>query len=358
MKSQVFFAGITDWSQRTRLEQKLVDLLGAAAPKNLCNDKDLVGIKLTFGEKGNKGHPPPHLLRGIVEWVQGQGSRAFLTETNTLYNGQRKNAVDHLTLAREHGFTHETVGAPIILSDGILGRDSYSLPDPSMEEGEQEVHLAPAVRDMDSLIGVAHLTGHMVEGFGGAIKNLGMGLSSRAGKLDQHSAVNPSIHADSCITCFACAKVCPEDAILEQSDSAVIVDSSCIGCAECLAVCPTGAIRIDWSADPSLVQAKTAAYTTAIVRALGGRVLFVNLINHITQQCDCLGDTGDPLIPDVGIAVSTDPVALDQASIDLVNKVAGEDLFSRLWPNLNYADQLDAGERLGLGQRAYDLKQI
>lgn len=352
MSADVYLVRVADWSDRDTLRDRFARLLEKLSPEPAFTAQNLVGIKITFGEKGNKGHPPVDLIRQLASWIGSEGGKPFITETNTLYRGQRQNAVDHLNLARDHGFTIETVGAPIILSDGVLGRDSFICGDES-----DQIHLAPAIRDMDGLFGVAHMTGHMVEGFGGAIKNLGMGLASRAGKLDQHSVVSPAVREVTCIACGACVSVCPVEAI-DMNEKAQISEKKCIGCAECLAVCPVDAIKIDWSAETAYVMERTAAYAAAIVKALDHRVCFITLLNHITTHCDCLGDTGEPLIPDIGIVASTDPVALDQASIDLVNEMAGEDLLKREWPNIDYAIGLDAAVKLGIGSRAYTLREL
>jgi uncharacterized protein len=352
MSANVFLVRVADWKNRDHLSECFARLLKKLAPEYHYAADDLVGIKITFGEQGNLGHPPADLIRQLAAWIAAQGGKPFVTETNTLYRGQRQNAVDHLNLARSHGFTHETIGAPIILSDGVLGRDSY-VHDP---QGDPR-HLAPAIRDMDALVDVAHMTGHMVEGFGGVIKNLGMGLASRAGKLDQHSMVSPAVDEKTCVACGACIAVCPVNAITMKT-KASIDGEICYGCAECLAVCPPNAIKIDWSAETAYVMKRTAAYAAAIMERLKQRVCFISLLNHITTHCDCLGDTGSPLIPDIGIVASSDPVALDQASIDLVNEMAGEDLLKREWPNIDYNVQLDSAVALGLGTREYTVTEL
>jgi uncharacterized Fe-S center protein len=232
-----------------------------------------------------------------------------------------------------------------------LGRESFDVAVPGT--ASRVAHLAPGVRDMDYLVSVAHLTGHMVTGFGGTLKNLGMGLASRAGKLDQHSAVSPSVAPEKCVLCLRCMAACPAGAISEEADAARIASELCIGCAECLAVCPEKAIRINWGQESGQVQRSVAEYAAAILHALDRRAVFINLLNQITKDCDCLGHTGQPLVGDVGIAASSDPVALDQASLDWVREIAGRDLFAQAWPDLKPEIQLQHAEGLGLGSRRY-----
>lgn len=356
MASTVYLCRVEDWSDLQGAADQFSALLEKTPLLDGLRKKDLVGIKLTFGEAGNEGHAPPPLVRRLVEVIRGRGARPFLTETNTLYNGRRKNAVDHLEVAREHGFTHETVGAPIVLSDGILGRESFGVEIPGKRV--QVAHLAPSVRDMDFLVGLAHLTGHMVEGFGGAVKNIGMGLASRAGKLDQHSAVRPSVTEKACVLCLECLGVCPAGAIFKGKKSAVIDAGACIGCADCLAVCRAGAIRIDWSRDATQVQESTVEYALAVLKALKNRAVFINLLNHITKDCDCIGPTHEILAPDIGIAACTDPVALDEASVDLATSAAGADVFRQAWPAIDWEAQIRHGEALGLGSREYELVEV
>jgi uncharacterized Fe-S center protein len=191
MASTVYLTRITDWKDPHAVARRLARLLEEAPILAGVAEKDLAAIKLTFGEAGNRGHAHPVVVREVVAALRRRGARPFLTETNTLYTGRRKNSVDHLQVAREHGFTHETVDAPILLADGLLGRDAYEFPTAGPEI--TTAHLAPLLRDADFLVGVAHLTGHLLCGFGGAIKNIGMGLANRAGKLAMHSVVHPTV---------------------------------------------------------------------------------------------------------------------------------------------------------------------
>ncbi|MBD3236518.1 MAG: DUF362 domain-containing protein [Candidatus Eisenbacteria bacterium] len=356
MSSTVYLFRHTDWKDLEAAAGGAARLLSETDLLELVEADDLTGVKLTFGEAGNQTYPPPRLVREIVDLLRQRGARPFLTETNTLYNGRRKNSVDHLTVAREHGFDFDAIGAPIILGDGLTGREGFAL---VRSSGLVPVaHLSPAVRDMHSLVGIAHLTGHLLTGFGGAIKNLGMGLANRAGKLDMHSAVSPTVDEESCILCLRCLEACAADAITEAPQSAVIDAKRCTGCADCLAVCPTGAIRIDWSRDSLRVQQKMAEYADAVREAMGGRALYLNLLQSVTKHCDCLGEPPERIAPDVGVAASRDPVALDQASLDLVREAAGEDVFRRVWPETDPEAQIRHGEEIGLGKRAYDLREL
>ena len=355
MAAEVYFHPIpSGWVEPVVLAG-LAALLTESALLDPIEPGQFVGIKLTFGEAGNTAHPPVAVIRQIVEQVRRREARPFLTETCTLYNGRRQNAVDHLEVACEHGFTHETVGAPIILSDGLRGRESIAVA--LGGERVREAHLAPVVRDLDFLIVVSHLTGHLVHGFGAAVKNLGMGLAARAGKLDQHSAVSPWVEVEKCIHCLGCLAICPAGAIADTGQSAAISAETCIGCAECLTLCPTGAITIDWSRQSAHVQEATAEYALAVHQTVRGRAAYLNLLNHISKHCDCMGATPDVLAPDVGLVAGRDPVAVDQASYDLAARAAGRDVFREAWPEVDPLIQLRHAEKMGLGTRSYDLRE-
>ncbi len=355
MAAEVYFRPISPAWDEPLVLAGLDALLTESALLDPIEPGQFVGIKLTFGEAGNTAHPPVAVIRRIVERVRQREARPFLTETNTLYNGRRKNALDHLEVAREHGFTHETVGAPILLSDGLRGRESITVT--LGGERVQRAHLAPILRDLDFLVVVSHLTGHLVHGFGAAVKNLGMGLAGRAGKLDQHSGVKPWVKVEKCIHCLGCLAVCPADAIRDTGQHAAILPESCIGCAECLALCPTGAITIDWSRQSAHVQEATAEYALAAHRTVRGRAAYVNLLNHISRHCDCMGATPDVLAPDIGLVASRDPVAVDQASYDLTTQAAGREVFREAWPAVDPLVQLRHAEKMGLGTRSYELRE-
>jgi uncharacterized Fe-S center protein len=356
MPSQVYLVRVADWKDLEVVAGRFSALLHQAPLLDSIRERDLTAIKLTFGEAGNEGYPPPRLVRELADAVRGRGARPFLTETNTLYNGRRKNSVDHLEIAREHGFTHESIGALIILGDGLLGREGLDV----NVDGKwiRTAHLVPTVRDMGFLIGLAHLTGHLLCGFGGAIKNIGMGLANRAGKLDMHSVVSPTVKKETCTLCLRCQEACAAGAISHDETSAVINSHLCTGCADCIAVCPTGAVSIDWFMDSPRVQERMAEYAQAVVHALDGRIVFINFLNMITKHCDCLAEPPERIAPDIGIAASHDPVALDQAGLDLVAEAVGGDPFGKAWPETDPEAQIRHAEEIGLGERAYDLVEI
>jgi hypothetical protein len=356
MTPEVYLQRITDWKDPEAVARRLAGFLEQTPILAGVGERAFAAIKLTFGEAGNRGHPHPALVRELVAALRRRGARPFLTETNTLYAGQRRNSVEHLQVAREHGFTHESVDAPILFSDGLLGRDGWDfrLGGPEVETA----HLVSVLRDADFLVGVAHLTGHLLVGYGGAIKNIGMGLANRAGKLFMHSVVHPAVREERCTLCGACISACAPGAITAGASAAAIDGSVCTGCAECLAVCPTGAITIDWSNDSERAQRRLAEYALAVHRAVGGRAAYLTLMNGISTHCDCIGPTDDRIAPDIGIAASLDPVALDQAGIDLATQAAGGDPFRRAWPHVNWEAQLEHAVRIGLGSRSYSLVEV
>jgi len=356
MRSQVYLLRITDWKEIAPLTQPFGEFLRATQLCDRAPEGALAAIKLTFGEAGNQGHPPPPLVRALVEHLRERDLQPFLTETNTLYNGRRKNSVEHLQVAAEHGFTPDTITAPILLGDGLLGREQWDAPVTGRRL--QRAHLVPTVRDAGFLVGLAHLTGHLLTGFGGAIKNIGMGLASRPGKLEMHSVVSPLVNAEACTLCRRCERACASGALSMGERAAVVDGALCTGCAECLAVCPTGAIGIDWSKDSVRVQELMAEYALAVVQALEHRCVFVNLIHHVSKHCDCIGPTPELIAPDVGIAASCDPVALDQASLDLIRGQGGGDPILAAWPETDPEAQIRHGEQIGLGSRAYELVEM
>ncbi|MFH1143218.1 MAG: DUF362 domain-containing protein [Candidatus Eisenbacteria bacterium] len=353
MASQVYLLRLTDWKDFEAVAAALPPFLQETGLLDDVRAQRPSAIKLTFGEGGNRAHPPVAVVREIVAFLKRRGTRPFLTETNTLYRGRRMNVLDHLDLAWEHGFTPERVGAPILFGDGLLGRETFDVP--LAGPNVKIAHLSPILRDTDFLVGLAHMTGHLLCGFGGAIKNIGMGLASRAGKLDMHSVISPVVREEKCTLCLECAKACATRAI-DSGPRAVTIDPQrCTGCAECLPTCPTGALGIDWDRDTRRVQERMAEYALAVARTVGHRMAFVTLLNHISDHCDCMGETPNCIAPDIGIVASRDPVALDQASLDLIARAAGGDPFLRAWPEVAGNVQVTHAEAIGLGSRTYEL---
>lgn len=317
------------------------------------NKKDKTAIKVHFGEKGNTRFVNPEYIKPILAELKKLNNDHFLTDANTLYKGMRTNAKDHLKIAREHGFGR--LKTKIIIADGKEGDDYKEV---NIDKKIfKKVKIAKEIADSDSLIAISHFKGHALFGFGGALKNIGMGSGSRAGKLEMHSKISPSVDKEKCIGCGMCVKNCNVDAITmdERSKKANIDPKKCIGCAKCIAVCPQKAIRIPWhGASEKQVQKRCAEYAFGAVK--GKKTVYFNFINNITKGCDCAKDS-DIIAKDIGIMASIDPVAIDQASYDLVKKENKKDIFKKV----NHVDGkmiLKYAEKTGLGKRKYNLVDI
>ncbi len=374
MKSQVFFADLR--STGKSLLVKLDVLLGRADLKGKIQEKDLVAIKLHFGEKDNTAFIRPLFVRRIVDQVKRSKGKPFLTDTNTLYSGARNEAVSHLTIAYQHGFAYSVVGAPILIADGLRGNSAVKvrIDKPLFKT----VSIAREIHTSDALLCVTHFKGHELSGFGGALKNLGMGCASREGKLSQHSTISPRVKEKSCSSCRRCLQWCPAEAIsmitpdVEKKRGVASIDpKKCIGCGECIVTCPTGAIQIQWNETSLLFQKKVVEHAYGAVLRKRERVLYLNFLTQVTPACDCNPSSDIPLVNDIGILAAEDPVAIDQASVDLVNREEGikasklqknwnpgEDKFRAVYPEVDWSIQLAYGEEIGLGTRQYDLIRI
>lgn len=355
MASKVYYAKFGEGETEASICEKARAVYRAAGLADALVADEIAAVKTHFGEAGNKSYIPPAIVKCLVDEVKTAGAKPCLVETSTLYVGERANAFDHFNLAVAHGFGPEAMGCPLFFLDGLRGHRHV----------EQRVDLkhcetvavAGDFTLIPSALVVTHVTGHLLGGIGGAIKNVSMGLASRAGKLRQHSAGHPEVDADECIACATCEKWCPADAI-SLPEKAEIDHETCIGCGECVALCPVGAIGFSWDEPAESFNEKMAEYAYGILKGKEGRAAFMSFILETTRDCNCMGHDSDPVCPDLGILASTDPVAIDQAAADLVNKAHGGDLFEEMWPGRCYEAQLAHGEEIGLGSREYELVEV
>jgi len=375
MKSQVFFADLRVSSGKNLLD-KIATLLDRTDLREKIRERDLVAIKLHFGEKGNTSFIRPFFVRKVVEQVKRYKGKPFITDTNTLYTGARSEAVSHLAIAYQHGFAFSVVDAPVLIADGLRGNSAtkVGIDKPLFKA----VSIAHEIVMADALICVTHFKGHELCGFAGVLKNLGMGCASREGKLSQHSDISPRVKEKSCSSCRRCLQRCPVEAITmitpeaEKKRAVASIDpKKCIGCGECVLTCPTGAIQVQWNTAASLFQKKMAEHAFGAICKKKERVICLNFLTQITPSCDCNPFSEIPIVNDIGILGSEDPVAIDQASVDLVNREqgnktsklqrnwnSGEDKFRALYPEVDWSIQLAYGEEIGLGTRSYELVRV
>lgn len=371
-KSKVYF---TDFRTRVSvsLTEKLQRLIKKAGITDIDMDGKFVAIKMHFGELGNLSYLRPNYAKAVADVVKECGGKPFLTDCNTLYPGSRKNALEHLDCANINGFNTITTGCQIIIGDGLRGTDDITVP---VRNGEycKEAYIGRAVMDADIFISLTHFKGHESTGFGGAIKNIGMGCGSRAGKMQQHNSGKPIVHDDLCRGCRRCAKECGSDAITYENGKAVINQDICKGCGRCIGACAFDAIENqNWNANEILGR-KMAEYSQAVC---DGRPTFhISLVRDISPNCDCHGENDAPILPDVGIFASFDPVALDQACVDaclhatpMPNSQLSDNLADPHWhhhhdnfldsnPNVRWKETLEHAEKIGLGTREYELIQM
>ncbi len=355
-EAKVYFVELpNDSDERERLAA-LQKLLNESGLLRIFDKSDRVGIKLHVGERNNDTHVSPSLVKEVVGKLKERGCVPFLTETSTLYRGNRSNAIDHLIEAFSHGFTYENIGAPFIMADGLTGNTEIEVPIPGILY--KSVNIAREITLAEGLVAINHPTGHVEAGLGACLKNLGMGLSSRIGKMRQHSSIKPYIDEDKCTFCKRCMKWCPVDTIIERNGKAFIIEERCIGCGECLAVCTFDAVKYNWGVQSEELQKRIAEHALGVITDKREKSLFLNFMTDMTKDCDCLGSRQKRIIPDAGILASRDPVAIDQATLDITREKFGKDLGRKSWPSLSPEKQLEHGERIGLGTRKYRLVKL
>ncbi|SUP44613.1 Ferredoxin [Veillonella criceti] len=365
--SEVFYTSL-----RTRVGESLLDklerLVRRAGMDKIDFNNKYVAIKLHFGEPGNLAFIRPQYVARIVKLIKEWGGKPFLTDCNTLYVGGRKNALDHLESAYQNGFNPYNTGAHVVIADGLKGLDEVLVPVPDGKH-VKEAKIGRALMDADIIISLTHFKGHEAAGFGGVIKNIGMGGGSRAGKMEQHSAGKPYVQQDICVGCHKCEQYCAHDAVHVTDGKSFITEEKCVGCGRCVGVCPVDAISPMWDEANTVLSEKMAEYTAAIVR---NRSRFhISFVMDVSPYCDCHGENDMPIVPDVGIMASYDLVALDQACVDKVNaqppmpgslldeKIEKSwDHFHTIAPDTDWEAALVRAEQLGLGTRSYSIVEV
>lgn len=366
-KSKVYYTNFHT-TFRENLPQKLARLIKTAGMMDQIDFQNkYAAIKIHFGELGNLSFLRPNYAKVVVDLVKSGGGKAFLTDCNTLYVGSRKNALDHLDTAYENGFSPFSTGCHVIIADGLKGTDETLVP----INGEyiKEAKIGQAVMDADIFISLTHFKGHESTGFGGALKNIGMGCGSRAGKMEMHNSGKPHVTDELCIGCHACEKICAHSAISFQDKKASIDHNNCVGCGRCIGVCPVDAVESDFDESNDILNCKIAEYTQAVLK---DRPHFhISLVVDVSPNCDCHSENDIPIIPNVGMFASFDPVALDVACADAVNRqpvMAGSilekqgshhhDHFHDTHPNTNWESSIEHAVKIGLGSSQYDLISI
>ncbi len=360
-------------SWKKSVPAKVTDLFNSLNPVDIFKQKDLVAIKIHFGEAGNTAHIRPQFVRQVVDILKGLKAKPFLTDTNTLYVGSRIEAWSHLSTAFDNGFTREVTGSPVIIADGLRGNSDVEIP--LNGSHIKNAYIGADIHYADGLVVMTHFKGHELTGFGGTIKNLGMGCASRKGKLDQHSNISPKVNSKKCVGCGECVIWCRGRAISLIGDKttrkAHINPERCVGCAECILTCRQGAISIQWNESIPTFMEKVAEYAKAVLGQKAGKSIFMTFVTDVSPLCDCNPFSDRSIVPNVGILASMDPVAIDQAAADLVNQAPGNpmsnlesglepgaDKFRAMFPNIDWEHQLDYAEKIGIGSRKYELVKL
>ena len=374
-KSKVYWTDFRTKAMGDGLSTKLQKLIKKAGIEQIDMKGKFVAIKMHFGEHGNMSFLRPNYARAVVDVVKSLGGKPFLTDCNTMYPGSRKNALEHLECAWENGFTALTVGCPILIADGLKGLDEEEVP---VEGG---IHLktakiGKAIMDADIFISLTHFKGHEMTGFGGAIKNIGMGSGSRAGKCDQHSNGKANVNPDLCRGCKRCMRECANNGLVfdENKKKMTVNHENCVGCGRCLGSCNFDAIYFENDAAIKDLNEKMAEYTKAVIDKRPN--FHISLIIDVSPNCDCHPENDTPIIPNIGMFCSFDPLALDRACVDMalkqkpfdntqltdsLNQNGGKDNgdhFTNSNPVSEWKSCLSHAEKIGLGNPNYELIKI
>lgn len=351
--NKVYFIKSGGQSDET-LAEKLKSVIESENLFDFIEPRDMVAVKTHFGETALSGYPRPVFLNRIGTVIKSKGALPFLTETSTLYSGNRNNAIIHIEHASRQGFGYEHTGMPIIMADGLLGDQELDV----AVEGNifSSVKIAELIVKSQAFVCVSHFTGHLMAGFGAALKNMGMGCASRRGKMVQHSTVKPQVDVSKCVSCGQCKTWCPESAITLTDEGARIDPEKCIGCGECLAMCRFDAVIFNWGATYEDLQKRIVEHAMGVHKCTAGKSIYINILTRISKDCDCM-PSYENICPDIGILVSSDPVAADSASLDLVEKYTLRSL-GELAYDIPYRFQVDYAAELGMGSSVYDLVNV
>ncbi|MCQ2552923.1 MAG: DUF362 domain-containing protein [Clostridia bacterium] len=368
MSGKVYFADFNSQYGDDPL-RKFDRLIKNSEIGNIDFNGKYVAVKIHFGEWGNVSFIRHQYSKILADYLKAQGAKVFFTDANTLYPGYRGNAVDHLHCATLNGFNELTLGAPVIIADGLRGTDEREIP----VEGAKHVKTAKigaAIAEADVLITMTHCKGHVEAGYGGVLKNIGMGSGSKRGKMEMHNSGTPGINTKACIGCGMCVRHCANDGVSIIDKKAVINEDKCLGCGYCIAYCPKNAIKCKWNQAHPVLTEKIAEYTKA---AIGEKPTYhFAFVNDVQGGCDCAGAHGEVLVPDVGMFAGADAIAVDQACIDAINKAPvnpngkaaacqhehDHDVFMVVHPSTDYMAGLVHGENIGIGTREYELVTI
>lgn len=372
-KSKVYYTSFKT-SGHENLLQKLRRLMVTAGMKEIDFADKYAAIKIHFGEYGNLAFLRPNYAKVMADLVKECGGKSFLTDCNTLYVGSRKNALDHIETAYLNGFTPYATGCHVLIGDGLKGTDETLVP----IDGEyvKEARIGSAIMDADVFLTLTHFKGHEMAGFGGALKNIGMGCGSRAGKMEMHNDGKPFVKdVGGCIGCGSCQRICAHNAPIIENGKAHIDHERCVGCGRCLAVCPKDVIQPSSSSSVKSLNCKMAEYSLAVCQ--GRQHFHVSLICDVSPNCDCHSENDIPIIPDVGMFASFDPVALDVACADAVNRMPvidgsvlsdnlkedvhhgeGHDHFYMTHPDTEWKSCIEHAVKIGLGSDQYELVDI
>ena len=339
------------------ISDKARALFKAGGFADCFRENDLTAVKVHVGEDGNTTYITAPCIKGLAQELLELKTRPFVTDTTTLYVGRRHNAVDHAALAAEHGFGLEGLAIPWIPPDGLSGTAAEAV----QVNGEinKEVFIAQGIARCQSILSVAHFTGHGATGLGATLKTLGMGCASKHGKMTQHAALTLEI-SDDCTNCGVCSDYCPADAITLDDVRAHIDQDKCIGCAECMAMCRFGAVTCNWGRETEVMQKSVAEHAFGALKGKEDRAVFFNFVLSVTKDCDCFSAPRMPkIVEDIGILASTDAVAVDAAALDLVESKAGRTLGALIRnKQLDPRCQIRHAESMGLGSSTYELVEV
>ena len=365
-KAKVYYTDFRATAQENLL-QKFRRLLIKAGIKDIDFNNKFAAIKIHFGEPGNLAYLRPNYAKVLADLIRELGGKPFLTDCNTLYVGRRKNALEHLDSAYENGYNPFTTGCHVIIADGLKGTDEALVP----IDGDyvKEAKIGQAIMDADVFISLAHFKGHEATGFGGALKNIGMGCGSRAGKMEMHNAGKPWVDHNLCVGCGSCRKNCAHSAITITDRKASIDHSKCVGCGRYIGACSFDAVQQAGDESNDILNRKIAEYTYAVIKDRPN--FHINMVLDVSPYCDCHAENDAPIVPDIGMFASFDPVALDVACADAVNaqpivanSVLGEhehihhDHFTDTHPTTNWHSAIEHAIKLGIGTDQYELIRI